>query len=131
MVELQRQTLEGLAARHDALIGQFCEMLPGLVMEAARRVLATVEIDEKIVKNIVAELITEIHPGADGLEISLNERDLELIEGVESMYDQKYPGICFISNRDLHPGDCIVRSRFGTLDGSIATKLDNVEALLQ
>ncbi|MDD5348800.1 MAG: FliH/SctL family protein [Chthoniobacteraceae bacterium] len=130
MVELHRRTLEGLAARHDALIEQFCGMLPRMVMEAVRRVLSTVDLDEKITKNILSELIAEVHPGTAGLEVFLNERDLEIFEGVEAVYDQKYPGIRFVADPELRPGDSRVHSRFGTFDGSLDAKIENLEELL-
>jgi flagellar assembly protein FliH len=130
VLDLQRQTLDNLGAQHEALVDQFCEMLPGLVMEAVRRILATTELDETLMKNIVSEIIAEVHPGTSGVEVTLSEHDMEFFEEVEETFQKKYPGIHFVCDRELHPGDCMVRSRFGVLDGSLSTKLDHVEALL-
>jgi len=131
LLELQRQTLTGVVAHHGTLVGQFGQMLPGLVMEGVRRVLAAVEIDKNMVVAIVTELLSEVHPGKGELEVSLTEDDLKLFEGTEETFRLKYPEISFVSDADLSPGDCMVRSRFGTFDGRIATKVENVEALLQ
>lgn len=130
VLDLQQQTLETLSAKHEGLVEQFCGMVPGLVMEAVRRILANTELDEPMIKNIVSEIIAEVHPGTAGLEVILCERDLEFFEGTEEAFQKKYPGIHFVCDRELHPGDCMVRSRFGMLDGSLSTKLDHVEAML-
>jgi len=131
VAEIQHQTLERLAQGHEALVEQCCGLLPGLVMEGIRRVLATVELDETVMRNIVGEMIAEVRPGTSGLEVMLNEHDLEFFQSADENLGQKYPGIQFVADPDLRHGDCMVRSRFGTLDGTLTTKLDNVEALLE
>lgn len=131
MLDSQRQIFNGITAHHDTLVEQFSRMLPGVVMEAVSRVLAVVEYDKALITGIVAELLGEIRADSGELEVMLSARDLKLFEGNEQMFRQKYPGIRFIADADLRPGDCMVQSRFGTFDGRIATKVENVEALLQ
>lgn len=131
MIELQRKTLEKLAAGHEALVEEFCGMVPRMVMDGVRRILATVEFDETLIKNIVGEMISEMHPGTADVEVSLNERDLVFFETAEENLQSKYPGIHFCADPDLQQGDCIIRSRFGTLDGTLATKLENLEGVLE
>jgi flagellar biosynthesis/type III secretory pathway protein FliH len=130
-VEMQHQVLDALSVGNAALTQQFCEMLPGLVMEAIRRILATVDFDETLMKNIVGEVLHEVHPGTTGVEISLSEEDMQFFLSAGDDLQQKYPGIHFVADRDMRQGDCMVRSNFGILDGTLATKLDNVEALME
>ena len=131
VLHLQQKTFSALAAHHETLVAQLGQLLPNLAMEAIRRVVANIDIDSKLVTRIVNELLVEIHPGPGALDVALSEHDLRLIAGNEASFRQKYPEIHFTADPDLKPGDCVVRSRFGTIDGRIATKLKTVEALLQ
>lgn len=129
--DLQKKTLEALESQHEALIAQAAHALPALTMEAIRRVLTIVQIDAETVAGIVDEMLEQTNPGSGALELRLSERDLKLFEGNEERLAQKYPGISFTADPELQPGDCVVRSRFGLIDGRVATKLQNMEGLLQ
>ena len=72
---------------------------------------------------LIEELLTEISEGRQTIEVSLSAHDLKLIEGNDARFREKYPEIEFRADADLRPGDCIARSRHGTIDGRLATKL--------
>jgi flagellar assembly protein FliH len=131
ILDSQIKTFEALEGQHEALIAQVSHALPELTMEAIRRVLAIVQIDPETVTSIVEELLAQTSPVAGALEVALSGRDLKLFEGNQERFSQKYPGIHFAVDPELKPGDCIVRSRFGVLDGRVETKLQHIEALLQ
>lgn len=131
VLHLQQKTFSALAKHHETLIAQLGQALPNLTMEAIRRIIAGIEIDSGLVVQIVNELLSEIHPGPGALEVALSEHDLRLIAANEESFRSKYPGIHFTADADLRPGDCVVRSLFGTIDGRLATKLKTVEAMLQ
>ena len=61
----------------------------------------------------------------------MNERDLKLMESYQPGLRDKYPQIEFRADSQLQPGDCMVTSRFGALDGRVATKLRSIDRLLQ
>jgi len=48
-------------------------------------------------------------------------------EGGNDGLSERYPGIRFEADENLNRGDCYVESRFGTLDGSINTRLRSME----
>jgi flagellar biosynthesis/type III secretory pathway protein FliH len=56
---------------------------------------------------------------------------LKLIESFQAGFRERYPQIEFRADPDLQPGDCVVTSRFGALDGRLATKLRSIDRLLQ
>ena len=62
-----------------------------------------------------AGAIAGIFEGLDG--------DDALLEG--------YPNVTFHEDPTLTPGDCQIKSRFGLLDGRVATKLRKIEADLK
>ncbi len=131
VLHLQQKTFAAIDGHHETLITQLSQALPNLTMEALRRIIAGVEIDGDLVVRIVNDLLTEIHPGPGALEVALSEHDLRLIGSNEASFRSKYPGICFNADPDLNPGDCVVRSLFGTIDGRLSTKLKTMEAMLQ
>lgn len=131
LVHLQQQTFQSVANQHESLIEQLRAALPDLTMETVRRVLAGVEPDRAAVTLFVNELLSEIAPGPGLIEISLSERDLQLIAGYEADFREKYPQLEFRLDAALRPGDCLLRSRFGALDGRLATKLKTVERFLR
>jgi flagellar biosynthesis/type III secretory pathway protein FliH len=123
VLHLQSRTFSELAAAHANLIAQFRSILPELVIEAAARVLADTPITMETVARIVGELLDGIEPGSQELEVRLAAGDLAWIAGLEPEFREKHPSINFRADAELKPGDCIVQSRFGTLDGRLNTKL--------
>lgn len=131
VLEEQKQILQKLAQHHETLVADFYRLFPEAVSEAVAKVLAGFEPNEQQLVRIVSELIAEAHPKSGGLEIFLSERDIEIFRSSEAQFEQKYPGICFVADPDLQPGDAMVRSRFGTMDGRISTKLKKLKELLE
>ena len=120
---LQSRTFTELAEAHATLVSQFRALLPKLAAEAASRVVAGTPLSQDMVLGIVGEMLQNIELGSPDLEVRLSPADLELIAGHESDFREKHPSIIFRADGDLKRGDCIVQSRFGMLDGRIATKL--------
>ena len=131
VVHLQQKTFEGLTGHHDSLVRQLRAAIPELTMDIVRRVLGGMQPDPDAVLRIVNEVLQGIAPGPENVEISLSGRDLQLLESYESGLRERYPQIEFRADPDLQPGDCIVTSRFGALDGRLATKLRSVDRLFQ
>jgi len=122
-VHLQSRTFTELAAAHANVIAQFRTLLAELATAAAARVLASTPVSRDTVLAIVGEMLGNVESGSPELEVRLASGDLELIAGLEADFRQKHPAIIFQADAELKPGDCIVQSRFGMLDGTVATKL--------
>ena len=131
MVALQSHTFAALAEQHAALAQQVRDVVPELVIEAVARVLASTEFDREAVVRIANDLLGEVAPGREQVELQLAPGDLELIGGYEDGFREKHPAIIFHANPDLRPGDCTVHSRFGMIDGRLATKLRALEGFLK
>ena len=123
VMHLQTATFAKLAATHADLIAQFRELVPGLVIEAASRVLAATPVSRDTVLAVVGEMLRGVENSSPDLEVRLAQRDLELIAGHEDGFREKHPALTFRADAELKPGDCVVQSRFGMLDGRTATKL--------
>lgn len=131
LLHLQEKTFASLVARNTELMEQLRLTLPELTVEAVRRVLANTEIDRDLVIQLVEELLAEISERRQPIEVSLSARDLQLIEGNDARFREKFPEIQFRLDVELEPGDCIVRSRHGAIDGRFSTKLKTLERALR
>ena len=131
LVRLQSETLAKLAEQHTALARQLHDALPELTIEAAARVLASTTIDREAVLRIVEDLLGEIAPGPEQFEVQLAPQDLEAITGHDAQLREKHPQIAFRANTQLRPGDCMVNSRFGVIDGRLGTKLRALEGFFR
>lgn len=131
IVHLQEKTFANLIAQNTKHVDQLRAALPEVTIEAVRRVLANTEIDRELVVRLVAELLAEISEARQPIEVSLSEHDLQLIEGNDVKFRQKFPEIEFRSDPELERGDCVVRSRHGAIDGRLSTKLRTLERAFQ
>jgi flagellar biosynthesis/type III secretory pathway protein FliH len=131
VLHLQEKTFANLVTRNADLVEQLRLALPELTIEAVRRVLANSDIDRELIIRLVEELLTEISERRQPIEVSLSARDLQLIEGNDARFREKFPQIDFRLDAELQPGDCIVRSRHGAIDGRLSTKLKTLERVLR
>jgi len=131
LIHLQSQTFVALSEQRSALVDQVRELLPQLVMEGVARMLGGFQPEREALTKIVEDLLGELTPTGEVIDVQLNAQDLELISGYEANLREKFPAIAFRIGSDLKPGDAVVRSRFGTVDGRLSTKFKMVEALFQ
>ena len=131
LIQMEQGVFSGLQNQHDSLVDQLRQVIPDLVMETVHRIFSEFKIDRETVATLVNEILREIPPGRQALEVVLCPHDFELIHEIESDFKEQYPAIEFRSDTTLQSGDCIVRTRFGMIDGRIATKLKTVESFLR
>jgi flagellar biosynthesis/type III secretory pathway protein FliH len=131
LVHLQSDTFVALMTQHAAMFDQLRAVLPELTMEAVARILGGVQWDRAAVIRIVDDLLGELAPSGEAIEVQLNPSDLAMVSGYEENLREKFPAIAFRPNADLQPGDGVVRSRFGAIDGRLGTKFRSVEAMFQ
>lgn len=131
LVHLQSATFEAVQAQHGELREQFRSLLPQLVMEGVARILGGIAPDRAMVVQIVEDLLGELAPTSEPVEVQLSASDLELVRGYDKQLHEKFPAIAFRASAELHPGDAVIRSRFGVVDGRLSTKFRAVEAMFQ
>jgi len=131
LVHLQSGTFVALGTQREAMMDQLRGIVPELVMEAVARILGGMQWDRAAVIRIVDDLLAELAPNGEAIEVQLSPVDLELVTGYEENLREKFPAIVFRANSDLQPGDGVVRSRFGVIDGRLSTKFRSVEAMFQ
>ena len=127
----------------------------------AERVLGQTPLDRAAIENIVKGLVAEFSGEDEKLEAYLCPEDLKLLKAfdreesaevpseeeeegfasaIAGIFDgldgddallEGYPNVTFHEDPTLSRGDCQIKSRFGLLDGRIATKLRKIEADLK
>jgi flagellar assembly protein FliH len=122
--------LSELVHKHEEALEQMRTLLPSLVHEAMNRVVSGIVWEENAIKGVVLDLLGEVAPGAENVEVQLCRADLARMEKFQSQIRQKFPTLQFSVNDELGSGDCMVRTRFGVLDGRLATKIESVVKLL-
>lgn len=116
--------------RHEYALDQIRALLPKLVSEATARVIAGIEVSGELVRAVVNDLLGDVTPGSDTVEVQLCSGDLAKVTGFDQELRHKFPNIHLTENRELMPKDCVVKTRFGVLDGRVASKLKSIEGLL-
>jgi len=124
--QLQDNTFRSLAKANETLSRQFSEMVPVIALEVARRIIGDIPADPDRIARLCSETLAEISPGTGDVQVWLAPGDHKLVQGIEAEFSHKYPGIQLHPDPDLTPGDCRVQSRFGVIDGRVATKLANL-----
>ena len=124
------KVLKDIVQQHaDALEEMRC-ILPILVQEAVTRIVGNFQWDDAAIKGVVADLLAEVAPGSENVEVQLCRVDMARVEQFQNQLRQKFPSLRFAVNDDLVSGDCMVKTKFGMLDGRIATKIKAVGGLL-
>jgi flagellar assembly protein FliH len=119
--------LSRVASLEASMTAQLNASLPSLAVEIARRLLAGFEPPPDVVSRLCNEALEELFPERENLELVVSTRDAELLGELNPAWGQRYPGLKITSEPSLGPGDCQVRSRFGLIDGRMATKLSALE----
>jgi flagellar assembly protein FliH len=127
MSQLSDGVLKKITSIEQGLLGQLHAALPGLGLEIARRLLAGYEPPAEVVSRLCDEALGELFPERENLELMVSPRDARLLETLQPSLQDRYPGLRVTSEPALAPGDCQVRSRFGLIDGRLATKLGALE----
>jgi flagellar assembly protein FliH len=130
LVELRHEFRE----LHDGLLRQLADLeprltrelqtaLPGLALELARRLLAGYEPPPEAIERHCRETLAAVFPERENLQLRLAPRDADLLAKHQPAWTHDYPGLDIVTDPALHPGDCQIRSRFGTTDARLAAKL--------
>jgi len=122
--------LSQLVERHDESLTQMRTLLPRLIAEATARVVGSLPIDAEFVRSVANDLLADVAPGADAVEVQLCPADLSKVSGMDQELRHKFPSLRMVGNDELKPGDCLVKTRFGVMDGRLSSKLKSVEGLL-
>ena len=122
--------LSKLLDRHDDSLNQIRALLPKLIAEATARVVGALPIDGAFVRSVANDLLADITPGTEPVEVQLCPLDLGKVGDFAQELRHKFPTLRLVGNDELSSGDCLVKTRFGVTDGRMSSKLQSIEGLL-
>jgi flagellar assembly protein FliH len=128
--QLNESLFEALRQSEARLADQVRSALPGLAVEIGRRLLAGWEPPAEVVERICHEALDELYPETTGLELVVSARDSELLEKLNPGWLAEFSNLKISIDSNLHPGDCLVHSRFGVVDARGATRLRSLQESL-
>ncbi len=131
VIQLMEQTFKSLEEQRAELVRQLGAVLPDIATEIARRVLCGLEPDRQRIERTVDEVLGELAPGTRDIEITMHPGDLQLLGRYDEKFADRYPGLRFVADKTLAVGDCRLRSSFGLVDATLATKLETLSRSLQ
>lgn len=123
IAQLSEGVLGKLSGLESSLLAQLQEAMPGLAVELARRLLAGYEPSPETTSRLCEEVLQELFPERENLELAVSAADAALLEKVSPEWMARYPGLRVRIEPSFQPGDCQVKSRFGLTDGRRQTKL--------
>ncbi len=124
---LREKTFSDLESKFGKIVSEAREALMTLTHDCVGRTLGGIDFDSEIILSIVNSVIEESGLDDEKMEIRLNPLDLALIEDLEVGIKSKHPRLIFTEDKALQRGDCMLSSRFGKVDGLIATKLNRLK----
>lgn len=130
-LRVQNELFNRLDTQFQSLVSTVGARMPDLVLAMVRRLWGGIELNPEAVENNLRELMQEITPDGEELEVSLCPEDFKLIKEIDTGTLSATSKIRLIEDASLKKGDCMIRSRFGIVDGRIETKLKKIEGELK
>ncbi len=118
---------ERIFAANEAFLMDLIGEIAGMV------VLKEVELDRDYIKRLVITLLQQLST-RDDLKIHLSEADFANVEDLKQALDKEFGKL---SNTTIEPSDsipvggCKIETRFGVVDASIASQIENVKKALK
>lgn len=132
LVELQNGVLDKLRQAVPGVVRETEQTLTALALEVAQRLVAGLPIDATLVAAAVREAMAQVEEQTE-FHVHLHPEDLELLRRANSdLLDAKpgVPPVLFHPAADVPRGGCVVRTRFGVIDGRRETKLELLQKSL-
>ncbi len=102
------------------------EALMTLTYECVKQTLGGFEMQAEAIEAIVEGVVKEAGLDDERMEVRLHSADIALLSELDTDLKAKHPGLEFTADDMLRRGDCILSSRFGKIDGTIANKLNKL-----
>ena len=141
--ELQEHVLDPLRRAISDVVRETEDSLVALAIQVAERLVSNVPISAEMVRAAIHEALQETKEAAE-CHIYLHPEDLQLVQNWSPVAPEKPNGesvspparptnasaLYFHASADVERGGCIVKTRFGTIDGQRRTKAEQLRRTL-
>jgi flagellar assembly protein FliH len=128
MFELQNGIIDSLKQMLPKMVLETESALIQLALEAAKKMVAGLKINEKTVEAVVREALKQVQDMSE-ISIRLHPEDLALLRQHQSPLLEGLPEtgpLRFVASTEVTRGGCIVQTRFGLVDAQRETKLEQL-----
>jgi flagellar assembly protein FliH len=128
MSELQNGIIDSLRQMLPKMAHETESALIQLALEAAKKMVAGIKINEKVVEAVVREALKQVQDTSE-ISIQLHPDDLALLRQHQSPMLEGLPEtgpLRFVASTEVTRGGCIVQTRFGLVDAQRETKLEQL-----
>lgn len=132
LLELQQGVLEALRKAVPQVISECERALVALALEAAAKLVASLPVSGEMVEAAVREALGQVEQSSE-FTVLLNADDLALLQKINSPLVSLTDGverIRFCPSREVTRGGCLVRTKFGQIDGRREAKLEALQKSL-
>lgn len=126
-LQMQAAVFNKLEARFEELVERVHQQVPRLAFAIVERIWGDLILPPEQVKKILDDILAEAAPDGETVDVFLCPEDLESLNKLDGDLADHYPHIRFVGDPKLKVGDCKLLSRFGFIDGSVATKLKKLK----
>lgn len=123
---LQEDLLAQIGNQYETLEKVIADRLPALAMAMLKKLAPSIEWDVPTLNATLETILADYAPQGEALEVCLCAEDYALLKHSEDNPEERHNGLKLVSQADLQRGDVILRSRFGTVDARIETKVDKL-----
>lgn len=128
--EIQSQ-LMGLVSKIDKDVEELLQAMqaeiPGLVIKLLKKVLGAYAIDASMIHSILQDALKEVSEDNAYVEVFISQQDWDTLKLDDADWAHSYPKVSFFRDEKLKSGDCLLKSRFGLIDGRLEKKLLKIE----
>lgn len=123
---LREGTFSELESKFRTIVGEARDALMTLTYECVKQTLGGFEMPAEAVEAVVEAVVKDAGLEDEQMQVRLHSADIALLAELDSELRAKHPGLAFVADDMLRRGDCILSSRFGKIDGTLANKLNKL-----
>jgi flagellar biosynthesis/type III secretory pathway protein FliH len=125
MANLQNRALAAIDKNFKELSDQFNDQMPDLVMAIVGKIWEGLKLSREDVVRAIDVALAQVGSDTRNLAIRLSKADYDLLQDA-SAFKARFPDLTIETDPELKGGDVVIRSRFGTIDSRVKTKLRRV-----
>jgi len=125
-LQVQEALFQRIHEQFEQMVSTVATRVPNLVLAMVRRLWGGLELTPESVRQNLEDLLREISPDGEQLQVLLCPEDFALLQESDKGQFASLNGLVLVEDEGLEKGDCLIRSRFGTVDARIETKLKKV-----
>ncbi len=111
----------------ETLLREVHAQIPDIVIKLVKKVLGSYEIDAQNMHKLIQDALKEVSEDNAYVEVFISPQDWEILSLEDESWTSGYSRVSFFKDDQLKRGDCMLKSRFGLIDGRMEKKISKIE----